>query len=62
MHKEIIDITGTILTPGNEGKNCFGNGAHFDNTGKLIECCCDECDYYCCCLPEDHKWYIPYPA
>ena len=54
----IIDITGTLLTPGEEGKNCLGNGKHYDD-GKLIECCCDECDYYCYCLPKDHKWYIP---
>ncbi len=40
----IIDITGTILTPGNGGKDCLGNGIHDD-----IECCCDECDYMRCC-------------
>ncbi len=41
----IIDITGTILTPGNQGKACLGNGTH-----SHIECCCDECDYMMCCL------------
>jgi len=40
----IIDITGTLLTPGNFGKDCLGNGEHDD-----IECCCDECDYLICC-------------
>ena len=43
----IIDITGTILTPGHNGKNCLGNGTH-----KEFECCCDECDYMLCCLEE----------
>ena len=42
----IVDITGTILVPGNQGKNCPGNGEDPD-----IECCCDECDYMMCCLP-----------
>ncbi len=41
----IIDITGVVLTPGNFGKDCFGNGEHIDEKGNLIECCCDECDY-----------------
>lgn len=44
----IIDITGTILIPGNIGRNCPGNG---ECPG--IECCCNECDYMLCCL-EDH--------
>ena len=44
----IIDITGTMLTPGNDGKDCLGNGEH-----PNIECCCDECDYLQCCL-ESH--------
>ncbi|MBR2883405.1 MAG: hypothetical protein IKB93_01310 [Clostridia bacterium] len=35
------------LMPGNEGKDCPGNGEH-----KWIECQCDECDYLMCCLPE----------
>lgn len=39
-----IDITGTVLTPGNCGKDCFGNGSHL-----LFPCCCDECDYMLCC-------------
>lgn len=45
----IIDITGTILTPGNLGKDCLGNGTHAG-----IECCCNECDYMLCCL-EEHE-------
>ena len=39
----IIDVTGTILIPGNGGKDCPGNG-------EKIECCCDECDYMLCCF------------
>lgn len=45
----IIDITGIELTPGNGGRDCFGNGEHYDKNGNLIECCCDECDYLLCC-------------
>ena len=46
----IIDVTGTILTPGNRGKDCLGNGEQ-----AAIECCCDECDYLQCCLDgHDH--------
>ena len=45
----IIDVTGTILIPGNFGNDCPGNGEH-----EGIECCCDECDYMLCCL-EDHN-------
>ena len=41
----IIDVTGTILIPGNDGRDCPGNGLH-----PGIECCCDECDYYLCCI------------
>ncbi len=40
----IIDITGTVLTPGRDGKDCLGNGLH-----PGIACCCDECDYLMCC-------------
>ncbi len=45
----IIDVTGTVLTPGKNGNNCLGNGLHYDKNGFLIECCCDECDYALCC-------------
>ena len=41
----IVDITGTVLTPGNCGRDCLGNGEH-----NNIECCCDECSYMMCCL------------
>lgn len=41
----IIDISGTVLTPGNLGEDCLGNGKHMG-----IECCCNECDYLLCCL------------
>ena len=41
----IIDITGAVLIPGNQGKDCPGNGTDTD-----VECCCDECDYMLCCL------------
>ena len=46
----IIDVTGITLTPGNFGKDCKGNGKHYDEQGKLIERCCDECDYLLCCI------------
>ena len=45
----IIDCTGTVLTPGNCGRDCLGNG-----TSEEFECCCDECDYMRCCL-ETHN-------
>ena len=45
----IVDVTGTILTPGNYGKDCLGNG-----TDPNIECCCDECDYMQCCLDKEY--------
>ena len=45
----ILDIAGAILTPGNCGKDCLGNGEH-----EGIECCCDECDYMLCCT-ENHN-------
>ena len=48
----IIDITGIILTPGNHGLDCLGNGANTDAKGNKIECCCDECDYLLCCAEE----------
>ena len=48
----IVDVSGTVLTPGNYGEDCMGNGKHFDENGNLIECCCDECDYLICCTEE----------
>ena len=46
----IIDVTGIVLTPGDCGNRCLGNGKHTDSTGNPIECCCDECDYVLCCM------------
>lgn len=48
----IVDVTGIELVPGNLGQDCPGNGPHRDNTGNLLECCCDECDYLLCCMEE----------
>ncbi|MBQ7345017.1 MAG: hypothetical protein IJW45_03015 [Oscillospiraceae bacterium] len=39
--------TGIILTPSFHGIDCLGNGEHPD-----LECCCDECDYYLACFPD----------
>ncbi len=50
--KFIVDVTGTILTPGNCGKDCLGNGEHYNRRGEIIECCCDECDYFLCCADD----------
>lgn len=52
MEDKVIDITGIELTPG-EPDVCLGNGEHIDETGELIECCCDECDYLMACM---EKW------
>ena len=41
----IIDVSGTVLIPGNHGKDCPGNGSDLS-----VECCCDECDYMLCCV------------
>lgn len=51
----IIDVTGTVLTPGNHGENCAGNGEHIDENAKIIECCCDECNYFLECFSEYEK-------
>ena len=50
--KLIIDVTGVFLLPGNNGKDCPGNGKN-----PNIECCCDECDYMLCCLTDAHPEY-----
>ena len=42
----LMDTTGTTLIPGNFGKDCPGNGE------QGFPCCCEECDYYICCLNE----------
>lgn len=49
--KMIVDITGTVLTPGKYGRDCLGNGNHQNQQGEYL-CCCDECDYYQCCIEE----------
>ena len=49
QNEKIIDVTGVELTPGDPEK-CLGNGEHIDTDGKLIECCCDECDYLMDCV------------
>lgn len=51
----IIDVMGNILTPGNNGEYCECNGEHKNENGKLIECCCDECDYFLECFPDWKK-------
>ena len=43
----IVDATGIELIPGNQGKDCPGNGRN-----PIIECCCNECDYFLCCMDE----------
>ena len=48
----IVDVTGIPLTPGNGGVDCLGNGLHYDEKGRLIFCCCDECAYLLCCTSE----------
>lgn len=47
----IIDVSGTVLFPGNLGEDCPGNGERADT-----ECCCEECDYMLCCIDAD--WYV----
>ncbi len=45
--KQIIDSTGTLLTPSRQGYKCYGNGKY-----PQYEFCCDECDYYLYCFPQ----------
>ena len=45
--EQIIDITGTPLTPSPQGKDCLGNGENSN-----YECCCDECDFFLDCFPQ----------
>ena len=45
----IVDITGVILVPGDHGKDCPGNGMRVD-----ITCCCNECDYFLCCIDPEY--------
>lgn len=46
------DPSGVILTPGGD---CLGDGAHVDENGEPIECCCDECDRFLECFPEYNR-------
>ena len=41
--------------PGNYGKNCPGNGKHYDGNGKLIECECDECNNFLLCIDDNFR-------
>ena len=52
----IIDVTGTVLIPGNGGEDCPGNGNHH-NTEGIVECCCEECDYRLCCLRNARSFF-----
>ena len=45
--KIVLDPTGARLTPGAPTR-CQGNGKH-----PRYEICCDECDYYLECFPEE---------
>ena len=46
---------GVKYIPGNGGKDCPSNGEHKDAFGNIIECQCDECDYYLCCIDENFE-------
>jgi len=46
----ILDVTGTVLIPGVDGKTCPGNGMQ-----PGTECCCDECNYFLCCYETKDK-------
>ena len=52
IEREVIDVTGTPLTPGSFEK-CLGNGKY-----DGIECCCDNCDYFIICVlkSDAEKW------
>lgn len=47
----IVDEKNIKLIPGNEGRDCLGNGSHVDKEGDIV-CLCDECNYMMCCFPE----------
>lgn len=32
--------------PSYHGKDCPGDGHHFDENGNKIECCCDNCNFF----------------
>ena len=43
--KTYIDVTGTWLRYPGDPERCRGNGEHKNIFGKVLECCCEECDY-----------------
>ena len=45
--EDLIDPTGTPLTPSWHGCDCLGNGQW-----PGYECCCDECNFYLNCFPD----------
>ncbi len=49
----VIYDDGTVLIPGNGGKKCRYNGSFRDGSGNLVECCCDECDFFAECFGAD---------
>lgn len=50
--RTVTDITGVELTHYHPDI-CNGNGETLDERGNLIECCCDECDYYLGCFASE---------
>lgn len=50
--EQIIDVTGTPLTPSRQGRKCLGNGEHPE-----YECCCDNCNYFLYCFPQ-YDWRL----
>ena len=54
MEEKVLDITGVELTPGYPDE-CLGNGAHMQEDGTSIECCCDECDYLVQCFEKSKQ-------
>lgn len=49
LPESFVDVTGTVLTPGRPDI-CKGNGETYDENGKLIECCCDACNWLIACI------------
>ena len=45
------DSSGIEITPG-QPEICQGNGKTTGAGGEILECCCDECDYFLTCYPE----------
>lgn len=51
----IFDVTGMELVPGNHGIDCPGNDMYYDAVNNPDACCCNECDYYLCCITKDYQ-------